>query len=86
ELNSPYYNAQEKRFDIPYAAYASMQEQRVEIRTKVWQNAEIQAKRWGEEDEVSLKNSIKSQIQLMAYYQGCWSIWVTVFWKTFQDP
>lgn len=86
QLNSPYYNAAQKCLNIPHDAYLMRQEQRIEIRTQAWMNAKLQAQRWREEQDSFPRSALKTQIQLMASYQGCWSIWMTVFWQEFQDP
>jgi glycerophosphoryl diester phosphodiesterase len=78
-LNTPYYNDSAAAFTIPMVMYLSLEDRRVEERTKAWNNASAIAavlKQFSTDDALQTQALIINiRHQLLA--TGFWSTWIT---------
>lgn len=92
QLNTPFYDAKSNQITIHQLDELQVIDHRVTERNLAWEEAEAAVKRLKSLGELSemktlhgLWDVFHQQISLTAVAKGNWSVWMTVFWQTFQD-
>lgn len=93
QLNTPFYDHKKSKITTNVGIEALVLDHRMEERNLAWQEAEAAIDRIKNVQELMEEEKLESmldlfhqQISLTAVAKGNWSIWMTVFWKEFQDP
>ncbi len=94
QLNMPgtFYHPETNEFIVPRNEYLQRTDNRIYKRTEAWNDAMASAERLKQMEEYnqvsgieSMKQLLKKQISMNAYFSGNWSVWMTVFNQEFSD-
>lgn len=85
KLNSHYYDQEKKSLLIPVNEESHHLDQRLDLRTRAWKQAEAFLQLFQQTDQQDIRNALITNLRNSISHSGFWSIWATVFWPVFED-